>query len=115
SRVRTPWDDLVTSGGLTRRGRGLDGIRSRALRGRTAGAHAALARGARRGDAGGPSGTARRAPRLRIATAQRLGPRVRDPRREVAPLDGFAQLPRDVRPPRPVGGVCGGRSRRTAR
>ena len=57
----------------------------------------------------------RRAPGLRPPGAERLGPRLRAPRREVAALDGLAQLAADVRPLRPQRHLPLGRPRRRAR
>jgi CubicO group peptidase (beta-lactamase class C family) len=53
-------------------------------------------------------------PGLRPAEAERLGAGLRDPRRQVAALDGREQLPADIRPLRAVGHVpVGGPGRRS--
>ena len=57
-----------------------------------AGADADRARDARRGDVGAVPGPGRRAARLRPPEPERLGARLRAPRREVAALDGVAEL-----------------------
>ena len=56
-------------------------------------------------------GPDRSAARFRRTAAQRLGPGIRDPRRQVSALDGDEQLAPDVRPFRPDGHLHLGRSR----
>ena len=89
--------------------------RSARARARAARADARRARDARRGDVCAVPGTRRRAARLRPDGAERLGPRLRAARRQVAALDGRAQLAAHVRPLRRGGDVPLGRSGARAR
>ena len=72
--------------------------RSARVRARAARADARLGGDVRRGDGRRSSRARRRAARASAARAERLGPRVRAARREVAALDGHAQLAAHVRP-----------------
>ena len=85
------------------------------VRARAARADAGRDGDARRGDVRPVPGPRRRAPGLRPPGAERLGPRLRASRREVAALDGLAQLAADVRPLRPQRHLPLGRPRRRAR
>src|SRR6185312_15448582 len=68
---------------------------------RAARADAGRAGDARRGDVGAVPRAGGRAARLRPAGAERLGPRLRAARRQVAALDRRSELTPDVRPLRP--------------
>ena len=108
---------LDAAGGLAGGGRRLDGRGPGALRRGAAGPDARVGR----------DGATRRPPlsfpgldgdpaRLRAAEAERLGAGLRDPRRQVAALDGREQLAADVRALRAVGHVpVGGPGRRRRR
>ena len=98
--------------GLGRRG---DARRPAGARARAARAATDRAGDARGGDGGAVPRARRRAAGLRPAGAERLGPRLRAPRRQVAALDGHAQLAAHVRPLRPQRHVPLGRSGRRAR